>query len=140
MRLARAIDEREKYDSSNMDKLEKFQVVRGHLSRFAWESYAAAIGCDHGEIAKAGVVWRRMDDAVASRFLSILEQSPNALLRRDDFAFGYMSTISAPALEYNRRARRRRGCGVLARGRRPTHRRLTWRPSRPALQVDGRRA
>ncbi len=41
---------------------------------------------------------------------------------------------------YKRRARRRRGCGVLARGRRPTHRRLTWRPFRPALQVDGRRA
>ena len=75
--------------------------MRGHLSRFAWESYAAAIGCDRGEIAKTGVVWRRMDDdAVASRFLSILEQSPDALLRRDDFAFGYMSTISAPTLEY----------------------------------------
>jgi len=99
-RLVRAIDAIEKYGGQDADSVyQRFFAIRPHLGRIAWSAYTATIPTDDkAEICNTGVVQRPLDAAIAANFLSILERSPAATLRRDDFAMGYMSTIDQSPL------------------------------------------
>jgi hypothetical protein len=100
IRLAQVLDYREKCNLDNNTVMEAFRTTRQQISRLAWDAFAAALDCDSGPIAKTGVLSLPMDEATAARFLSRLQESPVAPLRRDDFAFGYMATLSESVLLY----------------------------------------
>ncbi len=90
--LVRAIDTREKQGRDNDKALGRFQAVRADLSRLAWDSYAAALGCDSGPIAETGVTVFPLDRGIADRLLAAMMASPKAGMRPADFALGYMQT------------------------------------------------
>lgn len=94
-RLVRAIDAIEKYGGHDDDPVyQRFLANRPHLGRIAWSAYVATIPVsDKAGICATGVAERPLDAATAASFLSILDRSPAATLRRDDFAMGYMATI-----------------------------------------------
>lgn len=100
LQLAQAVDYREKSDSEVDVAMKNFQSARRLISLVTWNSFAAAIQCDVGPISETGVLWRPMDESIAASFLDNLEESPVAPLRRDDFAFGYMATLSNSILSY----------------------------------------
>ncbi len=90
--LVRAIDAREKRAREDDMPLARFQRVRTDLSRMAWNSFAEALGCDNGPIARAGVAVFPLDAALADRLLAAMLESPRTFMRPDDFALGYMQT------------------------------------------------
>src|SRR5471030_3092894 len=91
--LVRSLYDLEKYGGDENDAFGGFRECRSHLSRLAWNSFAQALVCDSGIIAKTGLHVSPMDNGSAGRFASILERSPEMTLRREDFAVGYMATI-----------------------------------------------
>lgn len=99
-RLVRSIDAIEKYGGHENDPVyHRFLAYRPHLGRIAWSASTATIRTNEkAELCATGVVQRPLDVGIAANFLSILERSPAAILRRDDFAMGYMATIDLSPL------------------------------------------
>lgn len=99
-RLVRTIDAIEKYGGHDDDPVyQRFLANRPHLGRIAWSAYTSAIPSNNkAELCGTGVVQRPLNTDTAANFLSILDRSPPTILRRDDFAMGYMATIDASPL------------------------------------------
>jgi hypothetical protein len=98
--LAQKIDYEEKYGPEENAAFKAFADMRGHLSHIAWNSFASALRCDQGPIARTGLIWRLLDESMAARLDGILQASPEAKLRRDDFAMGYLSNSTTGLIEY----------------------------------------
>jgi hypothetical protein len=91
-RLVQEIYELEKRDPEDDAELNRFGTLRSDLSRMAWNSFAAALGCDAGAISRTGVAVFSLDESLADRLLAALLESSKTPLRHDDFAMGYVRT------------------------------------------------
>ena len=74
---------------------EKFRRDRAILSREAWESLTAELGCDSGPLAEVGVMVFPLDEGLARRLLQAMFSAPRVKMRRKHFASGYVSTSFA---------------------------------------------
>jgi hypothetical protein len=101
LQLVQKINELEKYGPENDAALKRFMSVRSELSSIAWNSYAAALGCDAGQISPTGVMSFSLEQGLADRLLAALLESPKTTMRRDDFALGYMATAPAQCAYMN---------------------------------------
>ena len=99
LELAQRADYEEKNGPAGDPAMARFSAIRAHLSRVAWNAYASALDCDSGPLARTGVIWRPIPQDLAERLLSNLLESPKTTLRRDDYAMGYLATISPSSLE-----------------------------------------
>jgi hypothetical protein len=98
--LVQKVDYEEKYGPEENPDFKAFVAARAQLSRVAWNSFASALRCDRGPIAKTGLIWRPLDESTAARLNDILQASPTTPLRRDDFALGYLSNSTTELVEY----------------------------------------
>lgn len=94
-RLVQEIDALEKNDLEADPALARFMSARSDLSRMAWNSFAAALGCDAGPLARTGVMVFPLDEALADRLLAGMLESPKTPLRHDDFTAGYVRTAAS---------------------------------------------
>ena len=95
LRLVQEIDALEKHGREDDAALNRFRALRSDLSRMAWHSFAAALGCDVGPMSRVGVMTFPLDEGLADRLLAALLESPKTPLRHDDFALGYVSTAAS---------------------------------------------
>ena len=93
--LIQAIDAREKLARDGGRALARFQALRAKFSRIAWDSFAAALGCDGGPIAATGVTVFPLDPGLADRLLAAMMASQKTRMQPADFALGYMQTAPA---------------------------------------------
>jgi hypothetical protein len=98
--LAQKVDYEEKYGPQESSDFVAFVAARAELSRIAWNSFASALRCDRGPIAKTGLIWRPLEEQTAQRLNDILQASPPTLLKRDDFALGYLSNSTTGLVDY----------------------------------------
>lgn len=97
--LVQRVDYEEKNGPAGDPAMARFFAIRAHLSRVAWDAYAAALDCDRGPLARTGVIWRPIPQDLADRLLSNLLESPKTTLRRDDYAIGYLANLGSPTLD-----------------------------------------
>jgi hypothetical protein len=95
LRLVQEIDALEKHGPEDNAELARFGTLRSDLSRMAWHSFAAALGCDAGPMSHVGVMTFPLDEGLADRLLAALLESPKTPLRHDDFALGYVRTAAS---------------------------------------------
>lgn len=74
---------------------ETFRRDRAILSREAWQSLTAELGCDRGPLAEVGVMVFPVDEDLARRLLQAMFSAPRVKMRRKHFAMGYVSTSFA---------------------------------------------
>lgn len=99
LELAQKADYEERSGPAEDAGMARLSAMRAHLSRIAWDAYAAALNCDRGPLARTGVIWRPMPQDLADRLLSNLLESPRTTLRRDDYAIGYAANLATSSLE-----------------------------------------
>jgi hypothetical protein len=98
--LAQKVDYEEKYGPEENPDFKAFVAARAELSRIAWNSFASALRCDHGPIARTGLIWRPLEEQMAVRLGDVLQASPMTPIRRDDFAIGYLSNSTQEQVDY----------------------------------------
>jgi hypothetical protein len=98
--LAQKVDYEEKYGPEENPAFKAFVAARAELSRIAWNSFASALRCDRGPIARTGLLWRPLEEQMAARLDDILQASPMTPLRRDDYAIGYLSNATQEQVDY----------------------------------------
>jgi hypothetical protein len=102
--LLEKIDQSEKNSAESDTTCKDFHAVREHLSRLAWNSYAAALNCDNGPISKVGVAIHPLGREIADRLMAAYEQSRPMAMKRDDFAIGYVANRTQASCDHLNRA------------------------------------
>lgn len=95
VRLVEKIHALEKRRRESDAAFNRFRSARSELSRIAWDSLSAALGCDAGPLSRTGVMIFPLDDGLAGRLLAALLESPETPLRHVDFALGYVKTAAS---------------------------------------------
>jgi hypothetical protein len=102
--LAQKIDYAEKNGAETDPVLAGFVPVRAHLSMLAWSTYAEPMNCDCGPLSRTGVMTIPMEDDLGERLMTTFTGSPGAVLKRDDFAIGYLSNRTQEGCDHFNRA------------------------------------